>query len=242
MTSITYIISLVLLLMRGYQTHQEAHIYMAARHGDSIMALAGSCSLHWSGQEKKKRTSWKDGKKQKLARREAVVGRPHQAPKQQQKETRQTCSQKGLDAHTIQQREAHASNQTNKHNQTKHQTKHTRPDSEHQPQMQDRRWSQGPVATLLQQIVDGKTGIKARKWQIKNIIQRKWVPSQCLSVDLNGDPTYGRVSGINKLMSFSGQMRQVINVETRQQSAMIKVAMLSFMYCPVLSQQCAGVR
>ena len=53
MTSITYIISLVLLLMRGYQTHQEAHIYMAARHGDSIMALAGSCSLHWSGQEKK---------------------------------------------------------------------------------------------------------------------------------------------------------------------------------------------
>ena len=61
------------------------------------------CSLVWPG--KKNRTSWKDGKK-KLARREAVVGRPHQAPKQQQKETRQTCSQKGLDAHTIQQREA----------------------------------------------------------------------------------------------------------------------------------------
>lgn len=58
----------------------------------------------------------------------------------------------------------------------------------------------------------------------------------------NGDPTYGRVSGINKLMSFSGQMHQVVHVETRQQSAMIKVAMLSFMYCPVLSQQCAGVR
>jgi hypothetical protein len=58
----------------------------------------------------------------------------------------------------------------------------------------------------------------------------------------NGDPTYGRVSGINKLMSFSCQMRQVINVETRQQAAMIKVAMLSFMYCPVLPQQCAGVR
>ena len=95
-------------------------------HRSATSKLRETAYVAWSGQEKK--TYFLEGRKKKLARREAVVGRPHQAPKQQQKETRQTCSQKGLDAHTIQQREAHASNQTNKHNQTKHQTKHTRPD------------------------------------------------------------------------------------------------------------------